>query len=711
VARAEFGGGASDFTFSRTTGGLVRLGAATLTMWDSEFGGTQYTDLVINGSPASSVAVASDGQVPSFHGPDGVYEMWADAGGGRVQMEAAADMVASAAAIAVQARDEAVQAKVAAEGVGAIVDTQIASRVNDPASATSAAVARQVPSKQPSAGEMGRGQLRAILGRTFPGVAAATRDSGGTGATSIPNGTVVPSVDGGGAVASTFRYLRANPIVSGEAFPDAIAVKGAGNSQYVENLGLLVEFIYDGTDLEALVKNYGVAGNGGVRVTVDGLLMPPPTGEGDANGFARGYTVSGDTVARIRYTLPSSAPAKPRLWRIEGIGEFRFFGVGAQFGTAVSPYVDNPGPRVIVFGDSYTEGAMGGGGETNYGATHASYAAHAGRLLGWRDLWSSGSGGTGYLQTASIGTGRPKLRDRFAADLYPYAPDVVGISMGHNDLSGFTTSQVVAEAGLALDDIVANLPNAAVFVVGPLDGSGNTAASNSYTAMSDALAAMCVARGVPYVDPIRGEWITAANKATYIGTDNVHPTAAGHRYLGRRLAASLAAFGFTGHHSMSLPVTVPIVSKLGSLGSVQVKRRTAGNVSFVSSASGVYTPVDTGLDLTLAAKAGDVLRIELSALVGNQAGDLEFNVATMVGGAPVNYAANRIAGVTASVTGWYTPGGVMAPLSGSIFYDVQAGDLSGGTITLRLLAKNGTTARTIYGASNLPLMFAAQNLG
>lgn len=114
MARADFGGGASDFLFSQTAGNLVRLGSGTLTLWDSEVGGTRYTDLVVGGSAASEVTVGSDGQIPTFQGPDEVYEMWADAGGGRVQLVATGDRVESAAALAQEARDDAGTARDAA---------------------------------------------------------------------------------------------------------------------------------------------------------------------------------------------------------------------------------------------------------------------------------------------------------------------------------------------------------------------------------------------------------------------------------------------------------------------------------------------------------------------------------------------------------------------------------------------------------------------
>lgn len=88
MARSTFGGTASDFVFTATSGRLLRLSAANLTMWTAESGGAQIVDLLLNGSPATVIPVGEDGQVPAFQGPDGVTELWADAGGGRIRIVA-----------------------------------------------------------------------------------------------------------------------------------------------------------------------------------------------------------------------------------------------------------------------------------------------------------------------------------------------------------------------------------------------------------------------------------------------------------------------------------------------------------------------------------------------------------------------------------------------------------------------------------------------
>lgn len=87
MARATFGDTAADYVVTVAPGGVLRVGAAELTFWSAKTGGTQHTDLLLNGSPVTSIPVPEDGSIPEFQGPDGVTVLWADAGGSRVRMD------------------------------------------------------------------------------------------------------------------------------------------------------------------------------------------------------------------------------------------------------------------------------------------------------------------------------------------------------------------------------------------------------------------------------------------------------------------------------------------------------------------------------------------------------------------------------------------------------------------------------------------------
>lgn len=80
MARRRFGTSANDWVVSIDLNGALRAISATLTAWDARTGGTQITDLLdADDQPISEVAVTR-GQW-EFYGPDGVTELWVDAGG------------------------------------------------------------------------------------------------------------------------------------------------------------------------------------------------------------------------------------------------------------------------------------------------------------------------------------------------------------------------------------------------------------------------------------------------------------------------------------------------------------------------------------------------------------------------------------------------------------------------------------------------------
>lgn len=74
-------------------------GPVTITFWDAPIGGAQYTDLLdASGSAITEVKSADGttslplGTIPQFQGPDGVAQMWADAGGGVRYLMVATDL-------------------------------------------------------------------------------------------------------------------------------------------------------------------------------------------------------------------------------------------------------------------------------------------------------------------------------------------------------------------------------------------------------------------------------------------------------------------------------------------------------------------------------------------------------------------------------------------------------------------------------------------
>lgn len=108
MARHWFGQTPTDWTLDLgdattddgvSTAPALATGPMVITFWDSSTGGSQYTDLLdASGDPITEVSSADGdgalplGTIPRFQGPDGVTEMWADAGGGARYLMVATDL-------------------------------------------------------------------------------------------------------------------------------------------------------------------------------------------------------------------------------------------------------------------------------------------------------------------------------------------------------------------------------------------------------------------------------------------------------------------------------------------------------------------------------------------------------------------------------------------------------------------------------------------
>lgn len=131
-------------------------------------------------------------------------------------------------------------------------------------------------------------------------------------------------------------------------------------------------------------------------------------------------------------------------------------------------------------------------------------------------------------------------------------------------------------------------------------------------------------------------------------------------------------------------------------------RRTAGNYT-LNSAS--WANVDTGLDLTLAAAAGDVIEYAINGLWGNEAVAVALDVECTASG-------TKWGGGGTGLVGWRGPVSVENPVSGSAFRTLVAADVSSGNVVLRLKYKTDSAAnKTLYGTTNEPLDLVARNLG
>lgn len=145
-------------------------------------------------------------------------------------------------------------------------------------------------------------------------------------------------------------------------------------------------------------------------------------------------------------------------------------------------------------------------------------------------------------------------------------------------------------------------------------------------------------------------------------------------------------------------------------------KRTSGAITLNSA---VWANVDTGLDLVLNASAGDVIEYAPSFVGPNGYNvGIGFDVATIVSAAVVNVFSTGGAqnNTYNGITGWYWTNSsvinIYQSVSGSAFYTLQAGDISSGTVTLRLRYRgDSATNRVLYASVDLQLNVWARNLG
>lgn len=298
---------------------------------------------------------------------------------------------------------------------------------------------------------------------------------------------------------------------------DAVTFK-AGAGRYGSFLAF--EFVTDAPQLEVLVKGNGR--NSRMRFVVDGALANTVPVEYPADDQPHLTKLDFGSRKTRHIRVLASAPL--------------FGGVRIGPGDTLSRPAADPGLRVMFIGDSYTQGPAREPAET-------SYAPIAAQLLGWRDAWVSGVGGTGYVNAPDKTL---TFRQRFATDIKPFAPDVLVIAGGGNDRP-YTDGQVYAAAKEFFDLVEHELPDTVVFVLGPWNPR-----SLVRPGLNDAIRRAAANRAnFVWVRNYEDNWITGTgsvnapakngNSDWVIGHDRLHPTPAGIDYLAGRFADAIKA--------------------------------------------------------------------------------------------------------------------------------------------------------------------------
>jgi lysophospholipase L1-like esterase len=299
-----------------------------------------------------------------------------------------------------------------------------------------------------------------------------------------------------------------------------------------ENPPLFVEWITDAPVLEWGAFGGATGSSVCYRLKIDGqyVNVTPQAGPGSTGGKHR-YKVDNGSRAIRRYVLELS--------------NIEFCGIDIGPTDSIWAPVKDKALRALFVTDSYGEGT-GGNPLTSWQYTTS-------RLLGWTDVWSAPEGGTGYLNAGPAG--RKTFFDRLATDVYPYAPEVLVIAGGINDTvsnnAGWTLASGLLEkaARTLYSEIAKNLPNTRLYVVNtwyPL--------APVYAPIEDAhLAIVSAATNNSNVTALinpRG-WITGTGKVgsttgsgnadLFTTSDSIHPTQAGHDFLGYNVASAISA--------------------------------------------------------------------------------------------------------------------------------------------------------------------------
>jgi acyl-CoA thioesterase-1 len=205
-------------------------------------------------------------------------------------------------------------------------------------------------------------------------------------------------------------------------------------------------------------------------------------------------------------------------------------GAPVQPGPSASPQVK--APVALFVGDSYTAGSGGAG-------RSLSFACQTAREMNWTCA-NDGIAGTGYVQTAgSLGAKGPYY-SRVQKPRKGRQPEVVVITGGRNDFPFGLVDRMHA-ARSTLDRVRSSYPDATIVVVGPFWVDDHP--KEALRRFNDGLGAEARKRGMVFLDPIRGRWLTDAGKPRWIARDGVHPTVAGHTRLAEQLVQALKRAG------------------------------------------------------------------------------------------------------------------------------------------------------------------------
>ncbi|MCU6406662.1 SGNH/GDSL hydrolase family protein [Enterobacter quasiroggenkampii] len=291
-------------------------------------------------------------------------------------------------------------------------------------------------------------------------------------------------------------------------------------------------FKYTGYDIRDTISGY--RGNGvqnGTQCVIEFQSDAPAMdfrfvgGNGQYDLYVDGYRVSSESVrtdtsgAPYIYTVDWRGVSVTRHYRLCGINtEFGGVITGPDF-TVSSPR-GNKRPLAWQMGDSYTVGVGANQGSFNDFRVMCD-------LLGIDGIADGISGsGWGSQQEGRV----PEWRVRNKLGVITQTPQYVFLSLGYNDAGGNinTIRNSFVSSVQAVREVC---PLAKIFVIGPATPIGHTKQLDEIRA---ALMNQCSILRLTFID-VR-DVVNSSNAGIYTGSDNTHPSDAGHLYRGVQIA-------------------------------------------------------------------------------------------------------------------------------------------------------------------------------
>lgn len=328
-----------------------------------------------------------------------------------------------------------------------------------------------------------------------------------------------------GPKAGVFNFYGGSPVDDGAGFASFLCT--TVNGSLVAYLWR-VEIVTDAVKVQFQVLNTaGIA-----RFIVDGRYVSATT-----------TTPPGGVVyLTLDFTSAGGRAMRSIIMEVSGM-DFGAVAVGVT--ETVTKPTGSP-KRMMVVGDSFA----GGGGMTSQ---FLGFVQVVGDLLGIRDVWNNGVGGTGYL----VSTGQTTFRQRLS-DLVRAAPSIALIVGGHNDV-GSTPQALQAEVLAYLSAIRAqSVLRQTIVIIAGLNGANNPLATTQpfETAMGAAVRTFGdpLVWFVPQVTNAAGPYFTGTGSTAaptgtgncdrYMSADYAHPNDAGHAYMARCMADDIRRLVF-----------------------------------------------------------------------------------------------------------------------------------------------------------------------